>query len=453
MRAIYNILFTFFFLLSAPFYFLKMRRRGNWQEGFGQRFGRFSSKVKQAMTNRHVLWMHAVSVGEVNVATQLIKALELRLPNLKIVISTTTSTGMAVLNERLPSHIHKVYYPIDRRGCVKRALAAIHPDAIVLIEAEIWPNFLWVAQEYGIKRFLVNARLSERSFRGYRRYGFLFRSLFAGFCGVGCQNEADAARLRQLGCRPEAIHVVGSLKFDAATIDERRVLDVPRLLTQLGAPASARILVGGSTHKGEEAVLAQVFLRLRERFPDLFLVVVPRHFERGGDAGRDIAAQGIRFAYRKDITHQTQLKPGEVNCLLVNTTGELKYFYEYATAVFVGKSLTAEGGQNPIEPGALGKPMVFGPNMQNFEVIARAFVEQRGAIEVQDADGLEAAFALFLSNPDEAASYGRNALQVVRQNFGAIEKTVEMIVAQLEGTDVYVAPPRDELIARASSQA
>jgi len=137
----------------------------------------------------------------------------------------------------------------------------------------------------------------------------------------------------------------------------------------------------------------------------------------------------------------------------VNTTGELKHFYEHAAAVFVGKSLTAEGGQNPIEPGALGKPMVFGPNMQNFEVIARAFVEHRGAIEVRDADGLEAAFALFLSNPDEAASYGRNALQVVRQNFGAIEKTVEMIVAQLEGTDVYVAPPREELIARASSHA
>jgi len=451
MRAIYNILFTFFFLLSAPFYFSKMRRRGNWQEGFGQRFGRFSSKVKQAMTNRHVLWMHAVSVGEVNVATQLIKALELRMPNLKIAVSTTTSTGMAVLNEHLPSHIHKIYYPIDRRGCVKRALAAIHPEAIVLVEAEIWPNFLWVAEEYGIKRFLVNARLSERSFRGYKRYGFLFRSLFAGFCGVGCQNEADAARLRQLGCRQESIHVVGSLKFDAAQIDERRVLDVPRLLAQLGAPANSRILVGGSTHAGEEAILAQVFVRLRERFSDLFLVIVPRHFERGKEAGNDVAAQGVRFAYRKDITHQTQFKTGEVDCLVVNTTGELKHFYEHAAAVFVGKSLTAEGGQNPIEPAALGKPMVFGPNMQNFEVIARAFVDQGGAIEVQSAGELEAAFTLLLSDSEKAASYGRNALQVVRQNFGAIEKTVEMIVAQLEGTDVYVAPPRDELLARAPS--
>src|SRR5262249_25454406 len=156
-------------------YFLKMLRRGNWQEGFGQRFGRYSSKVKQAMTNRHVLWIHAVSVGEVNVATQLIEALERRLPNLKIVVSTTTSTGMAELNRKLPSHIHKIYYPIDRRGYVRRAIMAIHPFVIVLVEAEIWPNFLWAAQDYGIATFLVNARLSEKSFRGYRRWRFLFR--------------------------------------------------------------------------------------------------------------------------------------------------------------------------------------------------------------------------------------------------------------------------------------
>jgi 3-deoxy-D-manno-octulosonic-acid transferase len=320
------------------------------------------------------------------------------------------------------------------------------------VEAEIWPNFLWVAEDWGIKRLLVNARLSERSFRGYKRWGFLFRPLFAGFCGVGCQNEADAARLRQLGCEPDAIHVVGSLKFDAAKIEERRLLDVPRLLAQLGAPAGARVLVGGSTHAGEEAILAQVFSRLRQQFPDVFLVVVPRHFERGRDAGRDIAAQGVRFAYRKDITPKTQLKPDEVNCLLVNTTGELKYFYEHATAVFVGKSLTAEGGQNPIEPAALGKPIVFGPNMQNFEAIARAFVEQNGAILVKDANELDRALTQLLEDPEKAAGIGRNALQVVRQNFGAIEKTVEMIIAQLEGTEVYVAPVRETAPRPASRQ-
>jgi len=440
MRLIYNILFTFFFCLSAPFYFLKMWRRGNWRPGFGERFGRFSSKVKQAMTNRHVLWIHAVSVGEVNVATQLIAAMQLRLPNLKVVVSTTTSTGMGELHKKLPTHIQKIYYPIDRRACVKRAIMAIHPEVIVLVEAEIWPNFLWMADELGIPTFLVNARLSEKSYRGYKRFGFLFRPLFASFCGVGCQNEADAERLRRLGCIPEAIRVVGNLKFDAAKLEERQVLDVPRLLAQLGVPPGAPILLGGSTHAGEEGVLAQVFLRLRKRFPTLFLVVVPRHFERGKEAGRDIEANGVRFAYRKEVTPATQFKPGEVDCLLVNTTGELKHFYEHATVIFVGKSLTTEGGQNPIEPGVLGKPMVFGPNMQNFEAIAKAFVEQRGALQVKDADELESAVGLLLSDRDQAAALGRNALKVVRENLGAIEKTVEMIVEQLDGTDVYIAP-------------
>src|SRR5882724_1084163 len=241
-KRVYNICFTVFFLLSAPYYFLKMLRRGGWRDGFEQRFGRFSSKIKQAVTNRHVLWIHAVSVGEVNICTQLIRSLEPRLPNLKIVVSTTTSTGMAELNRKLPSHIQKVYYPLDRWGYVHPALMAIHPAAIVLVEAEIWPNFLWRARDLRIPTFLVNARLSERSYRGYKRFGFLFRPLFASFAGVGAQSEEDAARLRDLGCRPEAIQIVGNLKFDAAKLDERRMLDVPAMLRQLGVPTTALLI-------------------------------------------------------------------------------------------------------------------------------------------------------------------------------------------------------------------
>src|SRR5438045_737729 len=161
MRSLYNILFTVFFWLSSPYYFFKMWRRGGWLSGFGQRFGRFSSKVKQAVTNRHVLWIHAVSVGEVNISTQLIRSLEPRLPNLKIVVSTTTSTGMAELQRKLPSHIQKIYYPIDRRDYVLRAIMTIHPEAIILVVAEIWPNFLCRAQELHIHVFLVYLRMTE----------------------------------------------------------------------------------------------------------------------------------------------------------------------------------------------------------------------------------------------------------------------------------------------------
>ena len=415
-----------------------MWRRGNWRPGFRQRFGRYSTKIKQAITNRHVIWIHAVSVGEVNVCTQFIRALEPRMPNLKIVVSTTTSTGMAELQRRLPSHIQKIYYPIDRRQWVRRALGTVHPEAIVLGEAEIWPNFLWRALDQKIPVFLVNARLSKRSWRGYRRFRFLFGPLFESFAGVGCQNEVDAARLLELGCRPEAVQVMGNLKFDSAKINERRLTDVPRLLEQLGVPGNAPLLVAGSTHAGEEAVLGEIFLRLRRRFPELFLVVVPRHFERGKEAGRDLAAKGVKFVYRSELTLNSRHQPGELNGLVVNTTGELKYFYEHARVVFVGKSLTAEGGQNPIEPGVLAKPMVFGPNMQNFEAITRALVDGDGAVQVRDAAGLERALEEILADPDRADALGRNALRVVKENRGAIDRTVEMIVAQLDDGEMHV---------------
>jgi 3-deoxy-D-manno-octulosonic-acid transferase len=426
--------------MASPYYFVRMRRRGNWQKGFSERFGKYNTKLKQAITNRQVLWIHAVSVGEVNVCTQLIRALEPRLPNIKIVVSTTTTTGMAELHRKLPTHVSKIYYPIDHRACVSRAQNTIHPEAIVLVEAEIWPNFLWRAYDRGWPVFLVNARLSDRSYRGYRRFGFLFRPVFALFTGVGAQNEADAAKLRKLGCRPEAIQIVGSLKFDAAKLDEIRLLDVPALLRQLAVPPGAPILIGGSTHRGEEAILAEQFLRLRKRFPDLFLVLVPRHFERSQEVGRELESRGVKFAFRSEITSQTQFAPGEIECLLVNTTGELKYFYEYATVIFVGKSLTAQGGQNPIEPGALGKAMIFGPNMQNFADIARSFLDGCGAVQARDPGELEKILGELLVDEARREELGRNALKVVHENLGAIDRTVEMIVRHLDNGELYIAP-------------
>ncbi|HEX7469437.1 MAG TPA: 3-deoxy-D-manno-octulosonic acid transferase [Verrucomicrobiae bacterium] len=431
MRTFYNILFTVFFWLSSPYYFWRMWRRGNWLSGFMERFGIYETKLKQAITNRDILWLHAVSVGEVNICTQLIRELEPRMPNLKIVVSTTTTTGMGELQKKLPSHISKIYYPIDRRKYVSRALGSIHPKAIVLVEGEIWPNFIWRANERNTPLFLVNARLSDRSYRGYKRFGGLFKPLFASFTGVGAQNEADAVKLRELGCRPEAINIVGSLKFDATKIDERRLLDVSRMLRQLGVPEGARLLVAGSTHAGEEAILAEQFLRLRQRFPDIFLVLVPRHFERGKEVGRELTERGVKFIYRSEVSIKMQLKPGEVDCLLVNSTGELRYFYEHASVVFVGKSLTAEGGQNPIEPGALGKAMVFGPNMQNFAEVVRNLLAQGGAVQVRDAAELEKVLGELLADPARCEQLGRQAQKVVRQNLGAIGRTVEMIVKHI----------------------
>ncbi len=441
MRVLYNILFTAGFVLASPYYFLRLRRRGNWKPGFGQRFGRYDSKLKQAITNRHTLWLHAVSVGEVNLCTQLIRALEPRLPNIKFVVSTTTTTGMAELQRKLPSHISKIYYPVDARFAVRQALSSISPKAIVLVEAEIWPNFLWRACDMRIPTFLVNARLSERSCAGYRRFGFVFQKLFASFAGVGAQSEADAARLVSLGCRPETVKVVGSLKFDAARLDDRHLVNVPALLGQIGVREDALVLLGGSTHDGEEEILARVYKSLRQKFPNLFLVLVPRHFERSRFVGDHVRGLGLDCVYRKDVSTSTKWdgKP-RPDCLIVNTTGELTHFYKHASVVFVGKSLAAHGGQNPIEPGALGKPMVYGPNMENFAEISRSFVEGGGAIQVSDEASLERAVSDLLQDPEKRGRLGSNALKVVSQNLGAMDRTVDIIVEQLRHSEVYITP-------------
>ena len=298
----------------------------------------------------------------------------------------------------------------------------------------------WRLRDKKIPLFLVNARLSDRSYRGYKRFSCLFRQLFASFSGVGAQNAADGARLGELGCRPEAVQVVGSLKFDAAKLDERRLLDVPAMLRQIGVPEGARLLVCGSTHEGEEAILGGLFLRLRRKYPDLFLVVVPRHFERGKAAGKDLRGAGVNFVFRSEITVNTRFEPGQVECLLVNTTGELRYFYEQAAVIFVGKSLCGEGGQNPIEPAALGKAIVFGPNMQNFAPIADAFLKQQGAVQVRNPAELERTLEELFGDERRRAALGQNALRVVRENRGAIERTVELIVKHLPEGELFVAP-------------
>jgi 3-deoxy-D-manno-octulosonic-acid transferase len=421
-----------------------MRRRGQWRRGFLQRLGKFDVKVKQALTNRHVLWMHAVSVGEMNVCVELIRALEPRLPNIKIVVSTTTTTGMGELQKKLSARVSKIYYPLDFSSCVRRALATIHPDAIVLVEAEIWPNFIWRARLRGIPLFLVNARLSDRSYPRYKRFDFLFRNLFASFTAVGAQNEAAANRLRQVGCPTERVQVLGNLKFDTAKLNADKSLEVPALLAQLGVPGDALLWVAGSTHEGEEDLLAELFLRLRVSFPRLFLVIVPRHFERSKEVARQLGQRGIKWFYRTEITPETRLAPGSVECLLVDTTGELMSFYEHAGVAFVGKSLAAHGGQNPIEPAALGKATVFGPNMENFADVARIFVARDAAVQVRDKADLEKVMADLLANQARREELGRNARQVVLENVGAIDRTVDLIIRHFEGGEFYIVPRKTD---------
>src|SRR4030095_10718359 len=234
-----------------------------------------------------------------------------------------------------------------------------------------------------------------------------------------------------LGCRPETVHVVGSLKFESPRDLDERTLDVPRLLRHAGMPEGARVILGGSTHEGEEAILAEIFRRLRKDHPDLYLILVPRHFERSKSVGSQLDRQGLRYIYRSEINFTVEPTPGSTEGLVVNSTGELRHFYPHASLVFMGKSLEGRGGQNPIEPAAAGRAILFGPHMQNFPDIVTRFLEAHAAVQVADARELERQLDALLRDGPRRETLGRNALRVVEANRGALERTVNVVLHTL----------------------
>lgn len=428
IRFGYNILFTVFFWMSAPFYLLKMVRRGNWRAGFFQRFGIFSKALRSRLgESDSVVWIHAVSVGEVNQCVPLQRELEKMMPDQTWVVSTTTSTGMVELEKKLPGDVLKLYYPADFAGAVRRSLKCIHPRMIVLIEAEVWPNMMWAATDSRIPVALVNARLSDRSFERYLKTSFLFAPLFESLAVIGAQSIGDVERWRQLGCQADRISMTGNIKFDSVQLEPSGRVDVRALLDELGVSRAAKIIVGGSTHDGEEAMLARVFKRLRAEGLEVILIVVPRHMERGVAVQADVENQDLRAVRRSmfrlnrvDLDHQ-------VDCLIVDTTGELIDFYAAADVVFVGKSLAKGGGQNPIEPAALGKPVVFGEKMSNFRDIVRILLGSKASIVVVDERSLEDTMLELMRFPGKIEQLGKAATDCVMANRGSLGKTAQLL--------------------------
>ena len=422
MRLLYNILFPIFLLIASPFYFWKLVRRGNWTEGFAQRFG-FYGKLGQEIRGERVLWLHAVSVGEANLAVELVEELRKEFVDWRYVVSTTTTTGMGVLRSRLPDGARAIYYPIDWLPFVKSAFRTLDPSSIVLVEAEIWPNLFWEANRAKVPLNLVNARLSEKSFEGYCRFDFLFRPLFESLNAVGVHNEIDADRIERLGSLRETIHAVGNMKFDGVSALKESDFDASAMLTQLKIAKDAPVLVAGSTFEGEENLLCALLPRWRELYPSLFLVLVPRHFERAKGVMESLDSTGLNVARRS----QLQSAPENPDVLLVDTTGELNAFYEVATLVFIGKSITAQGGQNPIEPAALGKPVIFGPFMQNFREVVRSLLEVKGAVQVADEEELADKISELLGASAQREDLGSAAKGVVKANKGATQRTAQIL--------------------------
>lgn len=419
---LYEIVFALALLLASPHYLMRMRRRGGYAQGFMERFGSFNPDKREWLRGMRPVWIHAVSVGEVDLALQIIARLGREAPGLPLVLSTTTSTGHALAQGKLPPGIPVFYYPLDSRFCFGRVHRLLRPRAFVLMEAELWPNHLRYCLRRGVPTMLVNARLSQRFFPRYRRFGFVFGEGFRGFRLVTLQTPGDRDRLVSLGFRREALEVIGSLKYDTASVTDPAARD--RLLRDL-APLEGRFFwVAGSTHPGEEKIMLDVFRKLKARDTRWLLVLAPRHAERAQEISSLVSGEGFRGCRRTQLSS----KDGDVEVLILDTTGELKNLYERADLIFMGKSLVGRGGQNIIEPGACGKAILFGPNMDNFRDIARDFLEAEGARQVRDVAGLEARVLELAVDPTAREALGRCAKECVQKRQGGLDRTVREIL-------------------------
>lgn len=425
MFLLYNVLFFLGFLLTLPYYLLRMARRGGYARDFSQRFAAYSPEVRRQLGKGEAIWIHSVSVGEKNAVELIIQHLRLRFPDSPVVWSTTTSTGHALITETKREGVIPIYYPLDFPCIVRRSLAAIRPRALILVESEVWPNMIRVLSRRGVPIALINARISPRSHGRYLKLGRLARETFGRLQLVAAQEPQDVERLAALGIARERIHVVGSLKFDAAMPRPSATrFDPWEVLSRLGVDRGRPVLFGGSTWPGEEAALFDAWRELRAEFPDLFLVIVPRHAERTNEIMRAAKEKQVRMALRTETGNGRG-----ADCLAVNTTGELRAFYEVATVVFVGKSLfeKVKSLQNPIEPAALGKPVIVGPHIESFEAIVNKFLAADAMIQVRDAAELQEQVRRLLRDKPGRDAMGQRAKGVVEQNRGAVERTVTLL--------------------------
>jgi 3-deoxy-D-manno-octulosonic-acid transferase len=404
---------------------MKMVRRGGYREKFGQRLGIYDRELRVRLSRQRSTWLHAVSVGEVNIALKLATALRALEPDLHCVLTTTTTTGFALANKNAPSWMEVMYTPLDYWPIMRRAFAVIRPVRIVLAEAEVWPNLAAEAHARRVPLVLVNARLSPRSEQRYRRFRVFVAPTFRHLDLVCVPEREDIDRWAALGVPRDRIRVTGSIKYDPDVQAESQAVAAPLWDASSVGASDGAVLFGGSTHRGEEEILATVFLRLRQQFPSLRLFIAPRHVERLREIRAQLDALGLRVALASKARMHGE--PNKADCVLLDTTGELQRWYDIATVVFVGKSLTAHGGQNPVEPILAGKPVVFGPHMENFGMLARTLVSRKAAIQVRDADSLERAIVELLQDTEPRQRLVQNALEVLSTHKGATERAAALV--------------------------
>ena len=442
IRFVYNLFWPIGLLFFLPGYLLKMVRRGGYREKFGQRLGIYDRDLRARLSRsreKRSTWLHAVSVGEVMIALKLIQQLRTLEPDVHCVLTTTTTTGFALANKNALPRIEVMYMPLDFWPVMRRAFSVIRPARIVLVEAEIWPNLAAEAHARRIPLALVNARLSPRSERRFCRFQFLVAPTFRLLDLVCVQEPEDVDRWHRLGVGRSRIKYTGSIKYDPADFDytaeaqgSSGVVGTSPGYVLPVMSLELPVLFGGSTHRGEEEILTRAFLNLRKKFPSLCLFIAPRHVERVQQIRTQLEALSLDVRVASRLTRDNEAK---TDCVLLDRTGELQRWYRIATVVFMGKSLTAHGGQNPVEPILAGKPVIFGPHMENFATLAKTLVSKNGAIQVSDIESLERAVENLLRDSKTRQRLVQSAREVLNQHHGATARAAALIADLRSGRE------------------
>jgi 3-deoxy-D-manno-octulosonic-acid transferase len=422
MPYLLNLVYLLALLLLSPYLLYRRlttakRIRGLWAKLSGGAFLRAGDAP--------CAWFHGVSVGEIHLLRQVIAAFRQRHPDWQCVVSTTTDTGFEEARKRFPD-LTVFFWPLDFTWAVGRALRRVRPNLVVLAEGELWPNFLYAARRQGVPTAVINARMSPRSFRRYRRLGLLARCVLSRLDLCLVQTEEYAANFRALGAAPDQVHVTGSVKYDGACTerDNPRTLELRRLLNVCGGDL---VWIAGSTQAPEEQIALDIYRRARARHPHLRLILVPRQKDRFDEVAGLLKRSGLPFVRRSELTGPV-VDRGAV--VLVDTIGELGALWGLADVAFVGGSLDGQrGGQNMIEPAAYGAAVLFGPHTWNFRQDVARLLEERAAVRVADAAALESAVGRLLADAQERARLGAAGRRLVLRQLGATERTVMLLGA------------------------
>ena len=414
MYVLYTAALAVGLVLTFPYYLIRFRK---YMPTIKERLGFVAPEAGDS-----AIWIHAVSVGEVKAIDSLIAGMRRAFPQSRLVVSTTTPTGRALALER--GDVDRViYFPLDLPGTVRRSLDRIRPVLVVVAETEIWPNFLRRCSRQGVPVFMVNGRISDKSYRRYKLGSRWLRRVLDGYRILGMQSNLDADRMRRLGAPRDRTVVFGNLKYDAPTF-------APRLDSTLNDRLSRMqpLMVAASTAPGEEPLVLEAYRRLRGKHPALKLLIAPRLPERFEEVEHTIQSAGFSLARRSRLSSNDA-----ADVLLLDSIGELAAVFEHAAVVFMGGTLVSRGGHNILEPARFRKPVVFGPHMENFRDMARTFLDAEAAIEVPDAAEFARRVGQILSDPALAAEVGRKAAAVAERNAGATGRALAAIRAAMNG--------------------